>query len=821
RRYLVKFYYYLSICFDSLKLVTQKNEAIDSCIAYEMNSDTMYHFSVFLLSNSVRDLYFRGDYNLCVEHASLGESLTRKSYHYSDRMDYILSFTGYKANALWSLKKYDEAEQFLQDKKEEFLKSGNKAYLADIYRLFAYVYRARGENQAAIDYFLKAYTYDRHTETKTIMGEALTQVGLIYSEKFNLPRMAMQYYHKALRTGNKFDAFYIYGHIANAYTKLKKFDSAYYFFQKAFNIVKPGFTEQDLITHTGDYIDINSTEHVLNIVLDKADAFLEQYGYDKQLNSLHEALRIYRIADRLLNQIKEIQFAQESRLYWRSYAKRLYEHAIESSFLTGNMAEAFYFFEKSRAVLLNDQMNEQNLLSREDLLMSAHLKSKILITGRALRKAEPSSEQYADIQNELFTYKQELFRFQERIKKQNPVYYQSSLDTSLISIQEVQKKLLNGQGSFVDLFSGDSAIYTLVIAATEIHLLKSGRHAFDSVRNLFNSLIDKPDLLNRQFSLFENVSASLFKMIFQNISLPPGRIIISPDGQYFPFEALITGKTGETVNYFLYDHAVSYTYSARFLFNDFYANSSAPGNIFMGIAPVSYPSAFSLASLAGSEHSLATIAGHFSHAVNMTSLAATRNNFLQQFYKYRIIQLYTHASGNSSNNEPVIYFADSALYLSELIGESKPLTRLVVLSGCETGSGKEYKGEGVFSFNRGFAALGIPSSVTNLWAVDNEATYKITELFYKYVADGLSLDEALQKAKKEFIKTSSKEKQLPYYWAAAVLVGSTDSIPIMKSRNWPNFMAAAGIPVLLFILFSIIMKWRPTIPTPRIMGTAA
>ncbi len=61
QRYLVKYYYYLSICYDSLKLATQKNEAIDSCIAYEMKNDTMYHFSCFLLHNSVeRSLRKRG-----------------------------------------------------------------------------------------------------------------------------------------------------------------------------------------------------------------------------------------------------------------------------------------------------------------------------------------------------------------------------------------------------------------------------------------------------------------------------------------------------------------------------------------------------------------------------------------------------------------------------------------------------------------------------------------------------------------------------------------------------------------------------------------
>ena len=157
----------------------------------------------------------------------------------------------------------------------------------------------------------------------------------------------------------------------------------------------------------------------------------------------------------------------------------------------------------------------------------------------------------------------------------------------------------------------------------------------------------------------------------------------------------------------------------------------------------------------------------------MIASEATRNHFMQRFQDYKIIQLYTHASDTSYYGEPVIYFSDSALYLSELIPESKIASQLIVLSACETGNGKLFKGEGVFSFNRGFASVGIPSSVINLWSVDDESTYKLTELFYKYVHNGLPLDLALQKAKMEFISTSSKLKSLPFYWAAAVLVGKS------------------------------------------------
>ena len=45
-------------------------------------------------------------------------------------------------------------------------------------------------------------------------------------------------------------------------------------------------------------------------------------------------------------------------------------------------------------------------------------------------------------------------------------------------------------------------------------------------------------------------------------------------------------------------------------------------------------------------------------------------------------------------------------------------------------------------------------------------------------------DLALQKAKLQFIATSSKEKTLPYYWAATVLAGKTKAIDFDKKNTW-------------------------------------
>jgi CHAT domain-containing protein len=299
----------------------------------------------------------------------------------------------------------------------------------------------------------------------------------------------------------------------------------------------------------------------------------------------------------------------------------------------------------------------------------------------------------------------------------------------------------------------------------------------------------------------------LYEMIFHNSVVPPGRMIISPDGAYFPFEALVTDNTNpRSPVYFLQDHAVSYTYSARFLMNDFTNKGNKANGSFLGMAPVHYPHTSTLDALIGSDLSLDQVESYFKEPHTLVEGKASRNNFIQQFSKYRVIQLYTHASNTSDRNEPVIYFSDSSLYLSELIQENKPSTQLIVLSACETGNGKLRRGEGIFSFNRAFATIGIPASVINLWSVNSESTYRLTELFYKYLSSGMPTDKALQSAKLEFISSSGRKESLPYYWAAAILVGKTGTIDFHQGVSLKAWSIPGIIVILIFFVWWIWKK---------------
>ena len=671
----------------------------------------------------------------------------------------------------------------------------------------------KGNYDKALSYFNQAFSFEKRAGNYINCKIILNDIGYnIYFKHFQNFEKALNYYKQALifKDQRKFlirpDAFEtlnLFDNIAIIYVQKGKFDSAFYFFQSAFDQINNGLTEENLLSSTSGIIDNpESKYYILDLLINKGDAFLKRYNTAKQMTDLEEAIRIYKTTDRFLDKVKQQQSDLKSKLFWRSDSRRLYEHAIQAGYLSHNFNVAFYFFEKGRAVLLNDQLNEQQWIKESDVMKQTQVKKRIISLGRKLAHKDSTSAPYAKTQMELFTQKEELYHLEEMIKTLNPLYYQSFLDTTFITLLNVHDKLLNDHQALLEIFTGDSAVYSLLISFGHTYLNMIDKKDFDSTTARFISYISNSSLMNSKFPDYAKTAHHLYELIFQNMVLPNGRIIISPDGQYFPFEALVTDNTNPSSPvYFLKDHAASYTYSSRYLLNDFNKNVSLNFGNFLGIAPVNYSPKYSLAALNGSNQSLNEIGYNFSDVHILTGADASKRNFQEQFTNYKIIQLYTHASESSNQGEPVIYFADSALYLSELIPESKPQTRLIVLSACETGNGKLNQGEGVFSFNRGFASLGIPSSITNLWSVDNKSTYQITELFYKYLADGLPIDVALQKAKLDFIQKGSKQNRLPYYWAAAVLAGKSDAIKGNKTFPWKDIAIVSGLLVLSFFVW--------------------
>jgi CHAT domain-containing protein len=96
---------------------------------------------------------------------------------------------------------------------------------------------------------------------------------------------------------------------------------------------------------------------------------------------------------------------------------------------------------------------------------------------------------------------------------------------------------------------------------------------------------------------------------------------------------------------------------------------------------------------------------------------------------------------------------------------------LVMLSACETGLGREKRGEGVIGLTRAFMYAGAPAVGVSLWSVADRSTSDLMADFYKNLLTGTGQQPtaALRSARLNMI--AGKKYSAPFYWAPFVLVG--------------------------------------------------
>ena len=148
-------------------------------------------------------------------------------------------------------------------------------------------------------------------------------------------------------------------------------------------------------------------------------------------------------------------------------------------------------------------------------------------------------------------------------------------------------------------------------------------------------------------------------------------------------------------------------------------------------------------------------------------------------------------------------FADSALYLSDLIYENNPVAELIVLSAAKPLLGKTLRGGDVQ------LTVVLLSSVSLLRLVIYDRW--IANPLMSLQSFSISISQQgnhpillCKKAKLEFIK--SNDQSLLYYWSAPILTGKADVIEFKKSFGW--YWVATGLCLILLECFALGKRMR-------------
>ncbi|NHE58468.1 CHAT domain-containing protein [Cyclobacterium plantarum] len=711
-----------------------------------------------------------------------------------------------KAQVLLQENRIQEANTTIETALELLSKSSNKErYLRIAYLVMASLSEKRENFDEAISYYQKTHDLNYKLGYFLDSYKAMNNMGVVYALDVKDPEASLRCFQQCIELldllGEKTKLPTVYNNIGYVYQDQGNIEEALNSFQSGLMVLPLGVSDLDWSENPSrKALRGAAYDRILYTLIDnKAETLLKLHKQRKDPAILPVALETFKLADLTINLMRWNQQHDESKLFWRKKSRGMYELAIETSYLLQDIESALYFFEKSRAVLLNDKLSElgaHQFLSEEDATKEQEFKSKMVSLQRKLSGTPQTSPIYKELANERFQVQEAYEAFIRSLEAKYPNYYQYKYDTTVVSLDKLTKEVLEPDQAYLGYFVGKEHLYALTVDQDTAALHKFPLGDFHSSARELLSLSSSQGKLNQQYSRYIELSNDLYQSFFQPLGLTNRRILISPDDYLIPFEMLIKDPE-DFYSFLLKDHAFSYTYSVGFLLKNGNKVRNQTATL-LGMAPVDFQSHLQQTSLLGSGQSLDRLKEHFSSYSLFTGQQATKEKFLSQLSQNDIVHLYSHAVADDTDTEPTLYFADSMMFVSELQGLGNLPTQLIILSACNTAIGKNVPGEGVFSLARGFASAGIPSSITSLWPIDNHSTYSLSEIFYEILSQGKPTDLALQEAKLRFLNENPGNYQLPYFWAAEVLVGKSFTFNMRT-----NYVFYIQILVLLLIVGTI------------------
>ena len=776
RSFLAHSYFNLALIYDRIILQADSRKYYDSCIQVASHYPEKTFISLSAFQNQAFSFFQSGDYQKSIDNADKGILMAVREKDVVWEAMLLLQ----KAQAQLALNEIVTAEQNVQQM-IGLLEHGEgvSEYLASAYSVYAKLLIKKGKLADAVAYFKKAATANRKHGQSEQYARDLHDLGLLYDKDLRDPANALFCYREAIELAKQLGAVdqvaALYNNMGEVYWGQKKHRTALAYYQKglAEMTYRPADTAFTAVIPL-QALQMTTNDHfVATLLANKGESLLTLYQEEHDPTLLQLALKTFRLTDKMVDQLRWKQVDERSKLYWRDHTRMWYENAIETCYQLKDAESGFYFFEKSRSVLLSDKLNElgaQRGLSSADLEQDQQLRVAKFSFEKQLLDLDEQDSAYTKVKQKYFASKEKLEHFIIGLEKKYPSYYHYKYDTASPSLDAFRREILHNDVSLVSYFTTPSLVYALSVTPDEIQFEKFAYDDYhkDAVR--FLALCADKEALNADHDSYVQLANQIYKKLFDPLKITTARLIISQDDHFIPFEALIPDPAAPS-EYLLKRYAITYAYSVGYLMQN--RNKMTGKDSWLGVTPIKFASSLNVPSLLGADQSLKNIGANFSSPNFLLAQKATKREFLRELPSYTIVHLYSHARADSTGADPALYFYDSLLTLSELQTLDKLQARLIVLTACETGAGRQMKGEGVFSLARGFAAAGIPSTVTTLWEIDEKATYKLTELFYKYLQDGNPGDVAIQKAKLEFIASNDVEYALPYYWAPTILIGQT------------------------------------------------
>lgn len=689
------------------------------------------------------------------------------------------------------------------NKLTEKSKAGLNNNLAIIYDSFKDLNRALFFYKNAEKGFIKIK--DLYNELKVA-----NNIAIIYS-KFEKYGLANSYYDKVLNESDDKEqiatALVNKGYYLNSSIAKEKLP----YLEKGINtILEKDSTQLFQIPTLTEIKESEYEQDILIYLIDLADHYVHAYHQEKSLQYLHQGKEVVKIIDQLVSLIRYEIDTEDSKLFWIEKGVNIYMLAVEVCYLLNDPANAFYYMEKNKALLL--QENIKTLQAK----LKLNIPEKLINKEYQLHyKMLAMQEQFQQNTNndawkaQFATIDKEYQLFMDSIQKAYPEYVKTKQKVAITSLENTVKAFAEKKESFVEYILNEADGYGIYFDAVKPVFFKiENTPKFHKELQHVKLLMTKRFFDDAELKTYKEVGHKVFTTLFPFEDaverLKNKKLTIVPDQalQYLPFEILPTQKEGELIeNYLVNSTETSYLQSFS-LFEQIQQKQNSPRQKLLTIAPQEFQDT-QLPTLTGTEN-IVKLVSTFDESVVLTKKEASKANFLQQQNDFEIIHLNTHAGLDSLTQKPWISFHEDKMTLNELFGLENQAD-LVILDACQTNDGINLSGEGVINLSRGFFYNGTQSVMASLWSVNEQAGNEILQSFYHELANGTSKSKALQLAKKQYLRNHQFSQNTPYYWAAFTLTGSTNVIEI-KTVSYTLYIIFGIVILLIFGIYLVYKK---------------
>lgn len=473
-----------------------------------------------------------------------------------------------------------------------------------------------------------------------------------------------------------------------------------------------------------------------------------------QYHSLNEGNLIL-----LLNQVNEIYHSgqQISYLLYKRFRNNKY------------IFKYFYYLEQSKySLLLRDMRLEnasvENIRELHNLEMKVKAKIEFLKTqdnfGDSLKYYVDKLDSIGRLTQNIDVYK--VFSNDISINYDS---FEVAIRTKIIESLKCFLDLnYTNEGVFIlKLKSGNSELYYKPFTSNFNDTIKyvtntqNGTIAFDTIKySRFSNYIYKLLELNKcEYNLVVSSNELLSKLNFE-------ALIIDTNTQFNP-----------SLKYYIYSHSIEYTPSLRLFLASYKlsnSNQNVAGFFYSDMNSLKLnPS--QLSELPGNLMEYNSLLNYSKNCVVYSGLNCTKSNILNLKGEYKIVHIGTHGVSNTNNlNDLCLFFRNN--YFTDTLSiydmyKMKWKSELVILSSCESRSGKSISGEGIFSLTRLFLLYGSDKVISSLWNLDDECSSYLFSYFYDYIIQGCSYSEALTFSKLKILEKFPKFNK-PFYWAGII-----------------------------------------------------